>query len=154
MPGFRQSLHSVPDESFGSMLRARRFAANETQAQLAGRLGTRQQTVGGWERGDRPQRRFLAPLADYVGISGGEAALHHMLDQEQELRNDPGLRQNRDRSPDSVEENAVAVQALAAVVKAYSAKVAIGGDLTGEEMALMSRAMEALENHLGASSRS
>lgn len=153
MPGSRQSLRSVPAESFGSMLRARRFAANETQAQLAGRLGTRQQTVGGWERGDRPQRRFLAPLAEYVGIPGGEAALSHMLDQEQELRTGPGLQQIRHRSADLAEESALAVQAFAAVLKAYSVKIALGVDLTREEMALMTRAMEVLENYLEAPGR-
>jgi transcriptional regulator with XRE-family HTH domain len=149
MPGFRQSLRPVPDQSFGSMLRACRFAANETQAQLAARLGTRQQTVGGWERGDRPQRRFLGLLAEYVGIPGGEAALALMLDQEQEIRTGSGLQQSPHPS-EQAPEGQTAVQAFAAVLKAYSAKIAMGADLSAEEMALMSRAMDALENHLGA----
>lgn len=150
MPGSRQSLRSVPSESFGSMLRMRRFAANETQAQLAARLGTRQQTVGGWERGDRPQRRFLAALAEYVEIPGGEAALGLMLNQEQDLRTGIGLQQNTQQAAEVVpDEPSVVIQAFAAVVKAYSVKIALGADLTDEELALMSRAMEALENHLG-----
>jgi len=142
-------LRSVPDETFGSMLRSRRFTANETQAQLASRLGTTQQTVGKWERGDRPQRRFLAPLAEYVGITGGAESLGRMLDEERAIRSGESARRSAAPSRPYVEsQEPAAVVACAALVKAFSAKIELGSDLNEDEMDLLTRAFDALESHL------
>jgi transcriptional regulator with XRE-family HTH domain len=78
--GSRQSLRLVPLESFGSLLRRRRRADNLTQAELAARLGVRQQTIGAWERGERPQKRFFNALANYLGV--GEQEVVRRLDSE------------------------------------------------------------------------
>lgn len=66
MVGSRQSLRAVPNESFGSRLRHRRRAEDLTQAQLGKRLGVSQQTIGAWERGERPQSGKLDVIAQYL----------------------------------------------------------------------------------------
>lgn len=148
MAGFRQSLRPVPDESFGSMLRARRFEANETQAELAARLGTRQQTIGAWERGERPQRRFLRQLADYVGLAGGEDALNRLLDQERDIRSIATSDRGSANLPETGSTEAAIVAAFTTVVRAGSAKIAAGVDLSDSEVTLMRQAMETLQRHL------
>jgi DNA-binding XRE family transcriptional regulator len=150
MAGFRHSLRVVTDQTFGSMLRSQRFANNETQTQLATRLGTRQQTVGGWERGDRPQRRFLAALAEYVNLQGGEAELLGMLDREAEVRiarGRSGVQADGPRSS-AQETTDVAVQALAALVSGFAVKVETGASLSAGEVDVMGVAVQALERHL------
>lgn len=155
MAGFRQSLQVVPDATFGSMLRTQRFANNETQSQLAERLLTRQQTVGAWERGDRPQRRFLAPLADYVGIAGGEEELRGMLDREATARGNEVAQRRVHQAPviDGRDPAETAVRALAALVSSYSVRIERGDKPSFEEVALVSRAVESLDHYLGGPSQ-
>jgi transcriptional regulator with XRE-family HTH domain len=81
--GSRQSLRVVPSESFGSRLRRQRLADDLTQAELGERFSVRQQTIGAWERGERPQSRFLSPLADYLGLE--EQELAWLIDSQPEL---------------------------------------------------------------------
>ena len=152
MAGFRQNLRLVPNESFGAMLRARRFQNNQTQAQLAADLGTRQQTVGNWERGERPQKRFLGKLAEYVELD--EGALRVMLDREAVARSSgepvglsPSRATDQHTSPDS------AIQAFIAVAKSYSVKIALGNDLNPQELAQLDRVMDVLERHLAQDDR-
>jgi len=83
LAGSRHSLRVVPPESFASRLRRQRSADDLTQAQLAKRFGVRQQTIGAWERGERPQSRFLADLADYVGMDGEQELLALLESQPQ-----------------------------------------------------------------------
>jgi transcriptional regulator with XRE-family HTH domain len=66
--GSRQSPQVVPPESLGSLLRRKRVADDLTQAELGQRFGVRQQTIGAWERGERPQSRFIGSLAEYIGL--------------------------------------------------------------------------------------
>lgn len=66
MTGSRQSLRVVPDESFGSLLRRRRRTDDLTQAQLGKMLDVTQQTIGAWERGERPQSGKLDAIAQYL----------------------------------------------------------------------------------------
>jgi transcriptional regulator with XRE-family HTH domain len=87
LTGSRQSLRAVPPESFGSRLRRKRRTDDLTQAELGERFGVRQQTIGAWERGERPQNRFLGELADYLGFEG-EQELVALLDNEAELPQD------------------------------------------------------------------
>jgi transcriptional regulator with XRE-family HTH domain len=72
LTGSRQSLRAVPAESFGSRLRRQRRIDDLTQSELGERFGVRQQTIGAWERGERPQSRFLGELASYLGFEGGQ----------------------------------------------------------------------------------
>jgi transcriptional regulator with XRE-family HTH domain len=65
----------VPLESFGSLLQRRRHTDDLTQAQLGKKLGVSQQTIGAWERGERPQSRFLGALGRYLGMSTDKLAL-------------------------------------------------------------------------------
>ncbi|MCL2780097.1 MAG: helix-turn-helix domain-containing protein [Actinomycetia bacterium] len=81
MTGSRQSLHGVAGERFGNLLRRQRLADDLTQAELGERFGVRQQTVGAWERGERPQSRLVEALAQYVGLED-EHALISLLDAE------------------------------------------------------------------------
>lgn len=54
----------------GALLRAARDAARMNQAELADRMGVRQQTVSGWERGiSRPRRRDLQMLCSVLDLS-------------------------------------------------------------------------------------
>jgi transcriptional regulator with XRE-family HTH domain len=65
----RRSLTVVPDSAtLGSLLRRKRLTENRTQADLAKVFGVRQQTVGSWERGERPQARFAGAIADYLAL--------------------------------------------------------------------------------------
>jgi transcriptional regulator with XRE-family HTH domain len=57
-----------PPESFGSLLQRRRHTDDLTQTQLGLELGVSQQTIGAWERGDRPRNRSLDALAKYLGM--------------------------------------------------------------------------------------
>ena len=66
MAGSRQSLRVVPDESFGSLLRRRRRTDDLTQKELGNKLGVSQQTIGAWERGERPQSGKLEVIAKYL----------------------------------------------------------------------------------------
>lgn len=63
----------------GSALRSRRLANDLTQADLGRILKVTQQTIGSWERGERPQSRFLPDIADFLGLSD-EAALLRLID--------------------------------------------------------------------------
>ena len=69
MAGSRQSLHVVPPDYLGARLKSKRREDDLTQGDLAERFGVAQQTVGAWERGERPQNRFFGPLASYLGLS-------------------------------------------------------------------------------------
>jgi transcriptional regulator with XRE-family HTH domain len=82
LAGSRQSLRLVPPESFASRLRRQRHVDDLTQAELGERFGVRQQTIGAWERGERPQSRFLGPLAEYLRLTG-EPELVALLDGQQ-----------------------------------------------------------------------
>jgi transcriptional regulator with XRE-family HTH domain len=75
LAGSRQSPRVVPLESFGSLLQRRRHTDDLTQAQLGKKLGVSQQTIGAWERGERPQSRFLGSLARYLGMSTDKLSL-------------------------------------------------------------------------------
>jgi transcriptional regulator with XRE-family HTH domain len=81
LAGSRQSLRVVPPESWGSRLRRKRLADDLTQAELGERFGVAQQTIGAWERGERPQSRFFGELASYVGLEG-EQELVSLIDSE------------------------------------------------------------------------
>ena len=85
MAGSRQSLRLVPNDGFGALLRRQRLVDNLTQAELGERFGVRQQTIGAWERGERPQPRLLADLAAYVGLDD-EQSLLDVLDQDRASR--------------------------------------------------------------------
>jgi transcriptional regulator with XRE-family HTH domain len=74
-------LRAVPDKTVGSMLRARRFEDGLTQAALAKEFGVRQQTIAAWERGERPQTRYHAALADFLGLPD-ESSLIDLLNRE------------------------------------------------------------------------
>lgn len=54
-----------------------------TQAQLGERFGVRQQTIGAWEHGERPQSRFFGVLANYIGLE--ERELVSLIDSQSEL---------------------------------------------------------------------
>ena len=88
MTGSRHSLRIVPPESFGSRLRRQRQSDDLTQAELARRFGVRQQTIGAWERGERPQSRFFGDLGNYLGL--GEPELVSILDSQAEMSADQG----------------------------------------------------------------
>jgi len=75
LAGSRQSLRVVPIESFGSLLQRRRRTDDLTQAELGKKLGVSQQTIGAWERGDRPQNRFLDVLEKYLSVDKQELVL-------------------------------------------------------------------------------
>jgi transcriptional regulator with XRE-family HTH domain len=79
LTGSRQSLRVVPQESFGSRLRRQRRADDLTQAKLGAKFGVSQQTIGAWERGERPQNRFLGALANYLSLD--EQELASLIDQ-------------------------------------------------------------------------
>jgi transcriptional regulator with XRE-family HTH domain len=79
--GSRHSLRVVPPEGFASRLRRERRANDQTQEQLARRFRVRQQTIGAWERGERPQNRFLGELANYLGLDS-EQELIALLDRQ------------------------------------------------------------------------
>jgi transcriptional regulator with XRE-family HTH domain len=75
LTGSRQSPRVIPLESFGSLLKRRRRNDDLTQAQLGKKLGVSQQTIGAWERGERPQGRFLDALSGYLGMGKDKLAL-------------------------------------------------------------------------------
>lgn len=52
-----------------------------TQADLADVFEVRPQTIGRWERGKRPQRRFLQRIAHFLGLPDGRA-VHDLLDSD------------------------------------------------------------------------
>jgi transcriptional regulator with XRE-family HTH domain len=138
--GFRQSLRVVPDESFGSRLRTRRFADGLSQAELGERFGVRQQTVGAWERGERPQARMLAVLADYVGLPD-EQALRELLDAEA-----PSSEEHAEirRSKAASYTQQRAVEAFAKIVESYADLVKMGNTLSDDDRWLLSTAMTEL----------
>jgi transcriptional regulator with XRE-family HTH domain len=80
--GSRRSLRVVPADTLGALIRARRLRDDLTQAELAERFRVRQQTIGAWERGERPQPRFWPPIAEYLDLSGGDEAVEGLLDSE------------------------------------------------------------------------
>jgi transcriptional regulator with XRE-family HTH domain len=74
----------VPDESFSAQLRQRRLAESLTQAELAERLGTSQQTIGNWERAEEsPGPRFHVALAEYLGLPGEASVAKLIAEQKQ-----------------------------------------------------------------------
>jgi transcriptional regulator with XRE-family HTH domain len=81
--GSRQSLRVVPLRSFGDILRRQRHTDDLTQAELAKRFGVSPQTISSWERGDRPQSRFLNIVADYLGL-GKQEFISLLNDQPEE----------------------------------------------------------------------
>jgi transcriptional regulator with XRE-family HTH domain len=70
-----------PSESFGSILKQRRLAEDRTQADLARQFNVSQQTIGSWERGERPQGRFFAALTQYLDLAD-EHELVSVLDRD------------------------------------------------------------------------
>lgn len=145
MASFRQSLRVVPDESFASKLRAHRFADGLSQAELAARFGVRQQTVGAWERGERPQGRFLAALAEYVGMPD-EHALRALLDADQHVREDTAP----SAAPLPMDRTtARAVEALAALTESFAERMRTGSALSEEEGVILREVVAALRRVAG-----
>lgn len=137
MPGFRQSLRVVPDESFGSMLRAHRFEDGLSQAELGARFGVRQQTVGAWERGERPQARFLPALADYVGLRD-EQELRRLLETEERMHaHAPVGSATQVLDPNT----ARAVEALATLTESFAERIRQGEPLSAEDRAVLQDAV-------------
>jgi transcriptional regulator with XRE-family HTH domain len=110
LAGSRHSLRVVPPESFASRLRRQRSASDLTQAQLAERFGVRQQTIGAWERGERPQSRFLADLAGYIGMDGERELLALLESQPQ---NPVGHDENSPTAIDADDDDAATMRLLA-----------------------------------------
>lgn len=108
MAGSRNSLRVVPPESLGSRLRRQRHADDLTQAELAGRFGVRQQTIGAWERGERPQSRFFGQLRAYLGLDEREFA--SLIDSQVEI---PGDREAVGAEHDSDDDDAAMMRVLA-----------------------------------------
>lgn len=72
-PGSDSNVVAFPT-ALGQKLRSRRTDLGLTQADLAERLGvSRGQTIAAWEKGERPQRRFDEPIADFLGLAGPQA---------------------------------------------------------------------------------
>ncbi len=68
-------LRAVPSpEPFGPLLKRHRRADGLTQAELGDRIGAAQQTIGAWERGERPQPRYFPKLAEYLSLDERELA--------------------------------------------------------------------------------
>jgi transcriptional regulator with XRE-family HTH domain len=140
MTSFRQSLRVVPDESFGSKLRSQRFAEGISQAELGKRFDVRQQTIGAWERGERPQARFLPALAQYVGLSD-EHALRALLDADERMQ--PG--HTPSTAPLTMDPTtARAVEALAALTESFAQRMQAGSELSDEESSILRDAVAAL----------
>jgi transcriptional regulator with XRE-family HTH domain len=133
---YRRSLRAVPDESLGSKLRARRFAEGKSQAELGRWFGVRQQTIGAWERGERPQGRFLTRLAEYLGES--EADLRGLLDAEE-----PAGRNSVSEMPLESPE-AVAADALARLTKSYAERIRKGENFSQDDKRILLESVEAL----------
>jgi transcriptional regulator with XRE-family HTH domain len=106
MPGRRQALRIVRDADVGAQLRARRVADELTQADLGERFGVRQQTIGAWERGERPHARFLVPIADYLGLES--SVLQHLFEQAEQA-----AIENSARLSESCEADATTMRAIA-----------------------------------------
>jgi transcriptional regulator with XRE-family HTH domain len=58
----------------GELIRRKRIERGWTQGDLAKHWGIRTQTVSAWERGQAPQRRFFAKIAEFIGLPDGRAA--------------------------------------------------------------------------------
>src|SRR5436309_13060737 len=54
----------------GDRIRNKRRSLGLTQQDLADRFGVRSQTIGAWENGKRPQRRFFVPIAALLELRG------------------------------------------------------------------------------------
>jgi transcriptional regulator with XRE-family HTH domain len=61
-----------PSADVSDLLRRKRRDRKWTQQQLADFCGVRTQTVSAWERGNSPQRRFFAKIADFLGLPDEE----------------------------------------------------------------------------------
>lgn len=145
MPGSRPPLRVVAANvnSLATRLRDRRLHDNLTQRELGRRFGVRQQTVGAWELGERPQSRFHGALVSYLGLDD-VAELKLLLDgtlgeARQASQSLPAwARLDRDSLVDPSAPNPVAL--LAASFAIRSAR----GDLTDRELGLYERFMQHL----------
>ena len=54
--------------ALGELIRRERLERDWKQGQLAKHWGIRTQTVSAWERGQAPQRRFFAKIAEFIGL--------------------------------------------------------------------------------------
>jgi transcriptional regulator with XRE-family HTH domain len=88
LSGSRQSAEATPPESFGSRLKRQRRASDLTQFELGEQFGVAQQTIGAWERGERPGREFLVRLASYIGLDS-EQELISLLNSQEDLPDKP-----------------------------------------------------------------
>jgi transcriptional regulator with XRE-family HTH domain len=112
MAGSRHSLRVVSSGSFGSRLRAQRRADDMTQGELAKRFRVSQQTIGAWERGERPQSRFIRELANYLGLNG-EQELMSLIDSNPEHQVDPDEVSEATDELSEAEANAATMRLLA-----------------------------------------
>ncbi len=108
MAGSRHSLRVVPPESLGSRLRRQRRADDLTQAELAKQFGVRQQTIGAWERGERPQSRFFAELRRYLGLD--EREFLTLIDSQAEM---PAEQEAVSAEAEAADEDAATMRMLA-----------------------------------------
>jgi transcriptional regulator with XRE-family HTH domain len=140
VPDLVRSLSVVPDLGFGQRLRSARITRGLTQAQLGARLGVRQQTIGAWERGDKPQSRFLSPLAEFLGLDGLDE-LETMLDH---LETSPAAGGPRTSRSDAGGSATSAEERLTVLTNAVSARLISGPPLTPDETATVRDLIAAL----------
>src|SRR5258708_4474879 len=68
-------LSLVRPATLGEHLRKARLKGGLKQADLANLLGVRSQTIGAWENGAKPQRRFFEPIAGFLELDGPDAVM-------------------------------------------------------------------------------
>lgn len=146
MAGLRHSLRVVPDQTLGGLLRQQRFARNMTQTDLGKLLGVRQQTIGTWERGDRPQARFFGPLAEFLGVSVSE--LEALITGESvPLAGGVSHPQGPGNESNSAQAKAATQSALSALVRVLTARLEDGDLLTPQEMELLKTTVQTLDRY-------
>jgi len=130
MTEVRQPLRVVADKTVGSMLRAKRFAERMTQAEVAEQIGVRQQTIGAWERGERPQSRYYAALTSYLALPN-ERSLIALLDNEAQS----GAAVTR-AAPSQHEPSPPDFDPMAVLARSYAERIQDGTPLSTDEIAL------------------
>ena len=83
MAASRPSLWAVPHVPLSTLLRHQRTLEHLTQGQLATRFGVKQQTIAAWEKGNRPDSRHFAQLADYLSMAVEELVV--LIDSQPKL---------------------------------------------------------------------